>query len=195
MSKQLLPRWRTSFLLLALVLGACVSVPIQFQGDYPSLAPQATRDEDAGTRILWGGVILDTRPDQRQTCFEILSRPLQTSMRPADSDQTRGRFIACKSGFLDPEVFSRGREVSLTGTIDRIDIRKVGEFDYRYPVVTAEFLSMWPERQDVIIYEYDMFYDPWYWYYPYRYPYRYPYHYPRNRSRDKGPRIDVPPEN
>jgi len=178
----------------SLLLAACISVPVQFQGEFTALAAQGASARDIGTEIRWGGMILETRPDAQQTCFEILSRPLQKSMRPADSDQTLGRFIACKSGFHDPEVFARGREVTLTGVIERIDVRKVGEFDYAYPVVRAGFVTMWPERQDVIVYEYDMFYAPWYWHYPYRYyPYPHPY-YPQSRTRDKGPRIDLPPD-
>ncbi len=183
----------TVLLFATIALSACVSVPEQFRGEYPGLTPQTATESDLGTRVRWGGVILDTQPSREQTCFELLSRPLRKSMRPEDSDQTLGRFIACKTGFYDPEVFVRGRELTLTGTISRIDLRKVGEFDYRYPVVEAEFVSMWPERQDVIYYEYDMFYSPYYWPYPY---YRYPYgppHRPHPGTRDKGPRIDLPP--
>lgn len=194
MIKTSQPSFRATVMLAVLALAGCVSVPVQFQGEFSPLTPQAAQATDADTLVRWGGVILETRPDERQTCFEILSRPLRSSMRPEDSDQTLGRFIGCKEGFHDPEVFARGREVTLTGTIERIDIRKVGEFDYHYPVVRAGFMSMWPERQEVIVYEYDGFYAPYYWHYPYRYPYPYPYHYPHPRTRDKGPRIDLPPD-
>lgn len=182
---------RSVLLLAVLSLGACVSVPEQFRGEYPALAPQEVSASNIGQQVRWGGVILDTRPDQSTTCFEVLSRPLSSSMRPVDSDRTLGRFIACKDGFHDPEVFARGREVTLVGTIERLDVRKVGEFDYPYPVVLAGFMSMWPERQDVIIYEYDMFYSPWYWHSPYYHPF--PPQRPYRSSRDKGPRVDLPP--
>jgi outer membrane lipoprotein len=113
-------------------------------------------------------------------------------MRPEDADQTLGRFIACRAGFLDPEVFARGRELTLTGTVEALEQRNVGEFSYQYPIVRAGFITMWPERQEVIIQDYDMFYSPWYWNYPY-YGYPYPYHNrPQPRSYDKGPRVDVP---
>ncbi len=178
-------------MLVAAALTACVSVPEQFRGAYPDLAPNKVSSADIGQSIRWGGMILATRPDMETTCFEILSRTLANTMRPKDADQTLGRFIACRDGFLDPEVFARGREVTLTGWIERLDTRKVGEFDYQYPIVSAEFISMWPERQNVIIYEYDRFYSPWYWRYPYYHPY--PPMRPYSTTRSKGPRIDVPP--
>ena len=69
-------------------------------------------------------------------------------MRPKNSDQAEGRFIACKPGFYDPEVFKKGREVTLTGKIIHIDVRKVGEYDYHFPVVDIEFMILWPKRQE-----------------------------------------------
>ena len=97
-------------------------------------------------------------------------------MRPKDSDKADGRFIACKVGFYDPEVFEKGREVTVTGNIIHIDIRKVGEYDYHFPVVDIEFMSLWPERRDPPYYDYYGPYRPYYWRYPhYGYRYRYPY--------------------
>lgn len=176
---------------LASMLAACVSVPQQFQGEYTPLTPAQVTPADIGVPIRWGGVVLATQPEDDRTCFEILSKPLAKSMRPGSSDQTLGRFIACRSGFLDPEVFARGREVTLTGTLVELEQRKVGEFDYLYPIVQAGFITMWPERVEVLVPDYDPFYRPWYWS-----PYYHHYPYgpaPMRRSIDKGPRVDVPP--
>ena len=170
-------------LLLSLLTTGCVSVPAQLQGEYPGLLPEQTANRDIGKQVRWGGVVLEAYPDNEKTCFEILSRALAKSMRPKTEDQTSGRFIACKSGFHDPEVFARGRELTLTGRIEEIGTRKVGDYDYVYPIVAAGFITMWPERPDVVVYDYyDPFYSPYYWHRPYFYPYHhYPYPYPRYR--------------
>lgn len=178
--------------LAALALASCVSVPRQLEGEYPALQPADVSEPDVGRDVRWGGMILAANPDSERTCFEVLSRELSRSMRPVSEDHTLGRFIACKAGFHDPEVFARGREVTLTGSIERLDVRKVGEYDYRYPVVAADFITMWPERPDVVVYDYhDPFYYPYYWG-PWYYPY--PYHrYPRmHRPPPSGPRVDIP---
>jgi outer membrane lipoprotein len=133
-----------------LVLTACSTVPEGLRGEYPPITPQQTTVKHIGTSVRWGGVILDARPSQRQTCFEILSRELGSSARPRVQDVTQGRFVACTGGFQDPEVFSRGRELTLTGRIQGIEQRKVGEFDYRLPRVAADFVTMWPIRPDVV---------------------------------------------
>jgi outer membrane lipoprotein len=161
------------------LLSACTTIPEQLKGDYVALTPDNTGEANLQTPVRWGGVILETRPENNYTCFEVLSRKLQTSMRPQDNDQASGRFIACKPGFYDPEIFEKGREVTLTGKIIHMDTRKVGEYDYHFPVVDIEFMILWPERVDRIYYDYYGMYPPYYWHYPYYGAYwRYPYYRP-----------------
>ena len=157
-----------------LLLTACTTIPEQLKGDYASLTPKNSTVDNLETPVRWGGAILETRPENNYTCFEILSKQLQTSMRPEKSDQAGGRFIGCKPGFYDPEVFKKGREVTVTGKIIHMDIRKVGEYDYHFPVVDIEFMILWPKRRDRVYYG---MYQPYYWHYPYYGPgyWRYPY--------------------
>ncbi len=163
-------------ILTALLFSACTTIPEQLKGEYTPLIPDNVTEKSLGTPVRWGGVLLETRPENDYTCFEILSRQLQKSMRPVDSDQAGGRFIACKPGFYDPEVFEKGREVTLTGKLIHMDVRKVGEYDYHFPVVDIEFMSLWPERRESRYYYYYGPYRPYYWHYPhYGVHYRYPY--------------------
>ena len=157
-----------------LFINSCTTIPEQLKGEYTPLVPKNTGERNLGTAVRWGGAILETRPENEYTCFEILSRQLQTSMRPKNSDQDRGRFIACKPGFYDPEVFKKGREVILTGKLIHMDVRKVGDYDYHFPVVDIDFMILWPKRRDRVYYR---MYRPYYWHYPYYGPYywRYPY--------------------
>ncbi len=162
--------------LTGLLVSACTSIPQQLEGDYASLIPKNTSESDLNLPVRWGGVVLETRPENEFTCFEILAKVLQKSMQPKDSDQDNGRFIACKPGFYDPEVFKKGREVTLTGKLIHIDTRKVGEYDYHFPVVDIEFMTLWPERKDPAFYGYYNPYRPYYWRYPFYGPYYwYPY--------------------
>jgi len=164
------------FLLTGLLFSACTSIPVQLEGEYSSLTAEQASEKDLQTPVRWGGVVLETRPEADHTCFEILSRQLQKSMLPLYSDQDDGRFIACKPGFYDPEVFKKGREVTLTGKIIYMDVRKVGEYDYHFPVVDIEFMSLWPDRSNLPHYYYYRQFRPYYWHYPHRgFYYRYPY--------------------
>jgi outer membrane lipoprotein len=163
--------------LSGMLLTACTTIPEQLKGEYSSLTPANTTETDLQSPVRWGGIILETRPEEDFTCFEILARQLETSMRPDNGDQSDGRFIACKPGFYDPEVFKKNREVTVIGKIVHIDGRKVGEFDYQFPVVDIEFMSLWPKRRPRDYYNRGPYY-PYYWHYPhygFGHPYRYRY--------------------
>ena len=158
------------------LFSACTTIPEQLKGDYSSLEPGNTVEKDLQTSVRWGGVILETRPEDKHTCFEILARQLNKSMRPGNTDKSTGRFIACKPGFYDPEVFKKKREVTVTGKIIYIDVRKIDEYDYHFPIVDIEFITLWPKPINRVIYNSWGGYSPYYWRYPsygrfYRYPY------------------------
>ena len=171
---------------VTLLFSACTTIPEQLQGSYAEISPARVEPSVYGSSVLWGGVIIDAKNKEKNTCFEILSREMDKYMRPRVEDRTSGRFIACKPGFYDPEVFAKGREVTITGTIRNIEARQIDEFSYRYPVLDIDELVLWEIRQEVLVYNnYDPFYYPYYWGYGfgYGYPYhRYPYYggFPRH---------------
>jgi len=165
----------STLILAMLTLSACTSIPTQLQGDYPEISPARVEPAVYGSNVRWGGVIIDTRNEENRTCFEVLSRDLSKYMRPEVDDRTSGRFLACKPGFYDPEVFAKGREVTLTGSIETVEEHPIDDFNYRYPVLEVSQLVLWEKRKDIIVYDnYDPFYSPYFWGRGHPY-YRYPY--------------------
>ncbi|KAF1709908.1 hypothetical protein CSC70_09455 [Pseudoxanthomonas kalamensis DSM 18571] len=161
---------KTRFLLLAsglLLLSACASVPQPLQGDFAQVSPRdSVASAQPGATVRWGGSIIETVPGQDNTCFQLISRPLNNSGRPDSgaSDATDGRFIACRAGFYDPAVFAEGREITVIGRIDGYQDTKIGDYDYRLPRVTADVIYLWPEVSEVRTRYpyYDPFWGP-YW--------------------------------
>lgn len=137
-----------------LALAGCVTAPKPLQGQFSTLLPDAAaKSEATGERIRWGGRIVKVEPQSARSCFEVVGMTLDGSGQPRKLDRSEGRFLACRTGFYDPEVFQAGREITVTGTIEGFETRKVGEFDYRYARVNADTVYLWPERKerDVII--------------------------------------------
>jgi outer membrane lipoprotein len=99
--------------------------------------------------VRWGGAIVNVRPGRDATCFEIVSKPLDPQARPRDGDETFGRFVACVPGFYDPAIYAPQRELTVTGTLAEPMQRQVGEYDYRFPVVKADTVYLWPRRERV----------------------------------------------
>lgn len=157
--------FRLSLLAAALVLAGCATAPKPLQGDYAAALPEATA-APAG-KVRWGGEVIRVDTDADRSCFEVLARPLDGRARPQRGDHNGGRFLACRKGFYDPAVFTPGREITVVGQVDGSELRKVGDYDYRYPRVAADVIYLWNEPRR------DYYADPWFhawdpfWYRPF----------------------------
>ena len=126
-----------------------------------------------GHRIRWGGIIANVRNEKDSTIVEIVTHPLDRQGRPAISDQTYGRFLARIKGFLDPMVYTKGRELTVVGTIIGESSALIGLYEYSYVEVDVETFKLWPPIEKVNEYYYDPYwYGPWYRGFP-----RHPYYY------------------
>src|SRR5262249_14753528 len=146
-------------LIATVMLAACVRPPEPLQGEFaPITVRDAQQADRAATRVRWGGTIVAARPERNRTCIEVVSKPLDRRARPAPADETYGRFEACAPGFYDPEIYAEGREVTVVGTVTGMRAGKVGDYDYPFPRVDADFMQLWPER-----YPERGYYDPYLW--------------------------------
>ena len=157
----------------ALTLVGCATPPKPLRGDFSPVVPaQAAGSEQVGDTVRWGGRIIAVAPTPEETCMEILGRELSASARPTRSlDQSQGRFLACRSGFYDPAIFTTERDVTITGRIVAFETHRIGEYEYRYPRVAADVIYLWPLPTQERAYYNDPFwpsrYGPGGWNYPY----------------------------
>lgn len=117
-------------------------------------APQAF----VGKTIVLGGVISETRNLEGVTEIEVVEKDLDYSGYPSSGDKSLGRFIFRKPGYLEAEIFSKGRVVTGAGKLVGSQRGKIGEADYDFPVIEVEELKIWKEN----IYP-DYGYPPYYY--------------------------------
>ncbi len=151
-----------------LFLGACATTPLPVnQGRFSTVTPSAALAKEAtGQRVRWGGTIISVAPSQKETCFEILSRPLYGDGEPKAVDATDGRFIACSPQFHDPAAYPAGRSLTVAGTVKAPVACKIGSFETTCPRLEVEALQLWPKREYSPM---PCYYDPFWG--PYWYPY------------------------
>ena len=171
------------FATLILLLSACssnippvISNPLLGAPSLPEVRAEASRYVER--QVRWGGVILSIENRHSDSHITIVAFPLNDWGRPLIAEQSPGRFIAVVDEFLEPLVYSRDREITLTGSILGSETLKVGEFAYEYPLVKVDNYYLWPARMDLPNLD-----APRYWrHYP-NYPYYLwphhpvPYHY------------------
>jgi len=155
-----------AFFLLA-ALAACVplSQEIRRQADEspPFSEIQKNPDKYQGEMVIWGGVIIETMNRKESTTIKVMQTALDYQKRPTELDRSAGRFIIRVDRFLDPDIFRKGREITVGGPVAGYEVHPIGEIRYNYPVVQASELKIWEKRVDYPPY----YYDPWYWGPPY----------------------------
>jgi outer membrane lipoprotein len=163
-------------LLAALWLAGCASTLPQAIREAPPGAPgvdevRSDPDRFQRTAVRWGGVIATVSNRAEDTLIEVVSRPLSGNGRPRETDASQGRFLARVPGFLDPAVYSAGREFTVAGQAAGLETRPVGEYEYPYVRVDVDVHQLWAPREpkpDPHIPPW--WYDPWYPYHPFYNP-------------------------
>ena len=132
------------------------------------------QDPDAlkGKSVLLGGVIVSVKNLQEGTLIEVLQKPLDYFKAPLDGDESGGRFLARYDGYLDAAVYSKGRKVTLAGTIMGRRLQRLDEIDYAYPLLLVTEIHLWKETNTEAGAS-----SPFLYPYPYRYHFwrGYPY--------------------
>lgn len=86
--------------------------------------------------------------------------PRDAQTRAAVGERVRwgGEIVSTTPGRNETcfELHAPGRETSVIGTLAEPMTRDVGEYEYRFPVVKAETVHLWPRQEQRVTY-----YDPW----------------------------------
>lgn len=142
---------------------------------FPELLENA--EQYRGRTVILGGHILETENKPKETLIKVLQTPLTFGEEPAAKDESQGRFIIVHEGFLDPEVYSKDRRITVAGTITGFEVEDIGMCPYSCLKIKSQEIYLWSEYEYRDHYPY--YYDyPYYYYPPFRHHY---YRYRRHR--------------
>lgn len=129
-----------------------------------------------GSTVVWGGEIIKTINIQSGTDLIVLQIPTASDGRPEEATESKGRFLAKSSRFLDPSIYKQGRKITVAGKLTGTEQRQLGQIQYTYPVVQIEQLHLWKKEQPPppAYWDYWGWYGPWGFYGPYGPPYWWP---------------------
>lgn len=140
-------RW---FVAITTLLAACAHAPeMDTTGVQPTVTPAVVLSSPTihvGTRVQWGGTIIDTRNLKDHTRLEILAYPLTKNRKPDIDSEPLGRFIAVHPGYLESQDYASGRQITLVGEIAGTAEGQIGEMTYEYPMVNVDQIYLWPRE-------------------------------------------------
>lgn len=167
---KIISKWFCGSVLVA--LAGCSQIPEQLDVSVAGLSLTDAQSESAtivGQRVRWGGVIHDVDNRPNDTLVTMIAKPLTNNARPRKTDDYSGRFILRIESFIDPVTLPEGRQLTAVGVIEPTMQRKIGAYDYSYPVIKVEHYVLWPEstaERETVVIVHDL--GPG-WIYPYRY--------------------------
>lgn len=142
------PKALTAIWISGALCAACATQPaLDLEGVDIALTPAmavTTIDSVRGHRVEWGGVIVSAKNLHDHTELEVLAYPLNRSAHPKLEKQPLGRFVVEKSGYLETLDYAPGRLLTAVGPLTGVREGSVGETPYRFAVMNAEQLRLWP---------------------------------------------------
>jgi outer membrane lipoprotein len=103
--------------------------------------------EFKGETVIWGGRVIETQNRDGLTEIVVLQLPLDGKYRPADGDQSLGRFLIRSAQFIDPVIYPPGTLITVVGQLQGAENRLIGEMTYRYPVIDIVEIQKYDPRQ------------------------------------------------
>jgi outer membrane lipoprotein len=130
-----------------------------------------------GKIIVLGGVIVQTENRKDGSLLEIYQTKTNQWGEPTGLDVSEGRFLVFHEGVLEPEIYRKGRRLTVAGRVIGVQQGRMGNLDYTYPYLAALEIRLWEDKPPLSYDPYfDDYWDPWYGGY-WRYPRMFPYHY------------------
>lgn len=149
---MLRPQVITCIFLITLLTGACATTPaFNTKNVVTNVTPRQSVAQFAmnkGKKMLWGGIILNSTNTKQGTQFEVLAYPLDNDMRPQPTAPTVGRFLGDVPLYLETADYAPGRMLTVTGELTATQEGKIGEAEYRYPVLQIDQHFLWSQEDE-----------------------------------------------
>jgi outer membrane lipoprotein len=115
-----------------------------------------------GKTVIFGGYVVSVDNQKSGTKIEMVQAPLGVGQQPKSKDLSEGRLIVEYDGFLDPEIYTKDRVVTVGGVVSGSSETDQTQRPYPYIRIEAQKIHLWPVEEPQPI-------DP-YWHYD-CYPY------------------------
>jgi len=141
------------FILSLTATVSCTVISRQVRSEAELPVPFRKLIEDAGRyngrMVILGGYILETKNLASETILKVLQVPFRAGEEPDSRDLSQGRFMVYYKGFLDPEVYSKDRAITVAGRVLGFAVEKIGEERIQYLKIENQEIYLWPEYDNL----------------------------------------------
>ena len=164
------------FPLLTLFIGflsGCAIAPVVQENALPTMPFSeliAHADQYRGKAVILGGYVLEVENAEAYSRISAVQAPLGFGQHVKSKDLSEGRLILIYDGFIDPEVYTKDRQITVAGNIlEGAD--NDPELHFPFLKLKVNSIHLWSEEKPPLrdpFWEDVWFYPhPWYWGYPF----------------------------
>jgi outer membrane lipoprotein len=130
-------------LLPLVLLAGCAGAPQMPPNPGPEPAQAAAEPERwRGRQVVWAGTLVAVHNLAETSRLEVLAYPRRNNGDPDLDSAPLGRFVASYPGYLEPLDYAPGRLLGVRGRLAGSETGRVGDAQYRYPLVEADQLQL-----------------------------------------------------
>ena len=113
-----------------------------------------------GQTVILGGYIISTRNISDRSVITVLQTPLMLGDEPRVKDYSEGRFTVLHDGFLDPEVYTKDRRITVAGVVTPPPRGIEKDCPRGCPFISSRQIHLWRKYHYPA---YPYYYDDWYY--------------------------------
>ena len=168
---------RLLWLLFGGLLAACSAMPSAVRQETLKLPYDellANTAQYQGKSVIVGGYVIEVKNEKDHTTLLMVQAPLGSTDKPGKKDLSKGRLLIAYKGFLDPEVYTKDRKVTVVGKLTGSSRTEQTPLAYPYLRVQVETIHLWPVIKPP---PREVYWDPCWspfcsWYSPFHHPFR-----------------------
>jgi outer membrane lipoprotein len=126
---------------------------------FPELIVNA--DQYRGQTVIVGGYVVAVENHKDRSRMVAVQTTLGLAQEPQSKDLSKGRLILVYKGFLDPEVYTKDRRITVGGQILTSSAHDP-KAEYPYLEIAVEEIHLWSVKKPAAEYPYWWYDDPWY---------------------------------
>jgi outer membrane lipoprotein len=96
-----------------------------------------------GRTVILGGYVVSVENQKSGTKIEVVQAPLGVGQQPKAKDLSKGRLIVEHEGFLDPEIYTKDRVITVGGIMSGSSKTDQSQLPYPYIRIRAQKLHLW----------------------------------------------------
>ncbi len=99
--------------------------------------------------VVVGGYVVSVENIDLQSQLLAVQAPLGVGQKPQSKDLSQGRLLLIYDGFIDPEVYTKDRQITVGGKILDSSATEKTELPFPYLKVQIEEIHLWPKLDPV----------------------------------------------